>query len=77
MGERSRPRSAILNGMNQQPEYVKIENPTDPTDRLVPGTMAIIRSDAFRCLATLGCDGIWRDAHLQPVQVREIETQIW
>ena len=41
-----------------------------------PGTMALVQCPTFRCLATFGEDGIWRDMHLQPVKVLEIEEVI-
>ena len=41
-----------------------------------PGSrMGIVRCTNFRCLAVMGTDGVWRDAHHQALQVIEVETE--
>ena len=50
--------------------------PTRMVAKKTAGSMAIVRCKNFRCLATKGPDGVWRDAHKNALVVLEIVAEL-
>jgi hypothetical protein len=52
----------------------------EATVRLRSNTVSkfgIVRVKDFRCLASCGGDGIWRDANKRPLAVLGVVTELW